>query len=167
MRYRSILLSTIKTQEKNGQTKTQPEKLSLISTEELENAERAILKVVQQTVYRDEINTLNKSSGHPVKRTSSLLKLDPFLRNGLLCVGGRLAQARVSTKAEDQIILPKNSHVSSLVVDHYHKLTGHSGRQHVLSLIRQKYWVVKANSTVRKVLTNCYKCRRQEVPFCE
>ena len=37
----------------------------------------------------------------------------------------------------------------------------------MLSLINQKYWVVKANSTVRKVLTNCYKCRRQEAPFCE
>ena len=45
---------------------------------------------------------------------------------------------------------------------HYHKLSGHSGRQHVLSLVRQKYWVVKANSAVRYVLTNCYKCRSQE-----
>ncbi|XP_068696910.1 uncharacterized protein [Montipora foliosa] len=78
-----------------------------------------------------------------------------------------LAEAHMSSEAKHQIILPKNSHVTSLVVDHYNRLSGHSGRQHVLSLIRQKYWVVKANSTVRKVLTNCYKCRRQEAPFCE
>ena len=73
----------------------------------------------------------------------------------------------MSSESKHRIILPKNSHVTSLVVDHYHKLSGYSGRQHVLSLIRQKYWVVKANSTVRKVLTNCYKCRRQKAPFCE
>ena len=167
LRYRSNLLSAIKTRQKTGQIKTQPEKLSLISTEELENAERAILKVVQQTAFRDEINTLNRSSDKRVKGTSSLVKLDPFFRNGLLCIGRRLAQARMSSEAKHQIILSKNSHVTSLIVDHYHKLSGHSGRQHVLSLIRQKYWIVKANSTVRKVLTNCYKCRRQEAPFCE
>ena len=72
----------------------------------------------------------------------------------------------MSSEAKHQIIFPKNSHVTSLLIDHYHKLSGHSGRQHVLSLICQKYWVLKANSTVRKVLTNCYKCRRQEAPFC-
>ena len=53
LRYRSNLLSAIKTRQKTGQIKTQPEKLSLISTEQLENAERPILKVVQQTAFRD------------------------------------------------------------------------------------------------------------------
>ena len=87
--YRSNILSAIKTRQKTGQIKTQPEKLSLISTEELENTERAILKVVQQTAFREEINTLSRSSDKRVKRTSSLIKLDPFFRNSLLCVGGR------------------------------------------------------------------------------
>ena len=129
--------------------------------EELENAESCTA-----SAFRDEINTLSRSSDKQVKRTSSLVKLDPFFRNGPLCIVGRLAQARMSSEGEHLIILPKNSHVTSLVIDHYQNLSGHSGR-HVLTLIRQKYWVVKANSTVRKVLKNCCKCRRQEAPFCE
>ena len=75
--------------------------------------------------------------------------------------------ARISLDAKHQIILPKNNHVSSLIINHYHTLSGHSGRQHVFSLLRQKYWVIKANSAVRKILTKCYSCRRREAPFCE
>ena len=58
----------------------------------------------------------------------------------------------LQTEAKHQIILPNSSHISDLIVDHYHKLSSHSGRQHVLSMIRQKYWIIKANSTVRRVL---------------
>ena len=118
LRYRSNLLSAIKTRQKTGQIKTQPEKLSLISTEELENAERAILKVVQQTVFQDEINTLNRSSDRRVKRTSSLVKLDPFFRNGLLCVGGRLAQAVCRQRQNIRLSCQRiaTSQASSLII---------------------------------------------------
>ena len=74
------------------------------------------------------------------------------MRDGLLPVGGRLTRAHISSDAKHQIIIPKDSHVSNLIIDHYHKLSGHSGRQHVLSMIRQKYWIIKANSAVRRIL---------------
>ena len=60
----AICEKTRQTRQKNRQAKTQPEKLSPVSTEELENAERAIFKVIRQTACRDEINTLNKLSGN-------------------------------------------------------------------------------------------------------
>ena len=94
-------------------------------------------------------------------------EVDPVQWNGLLCVAGRLSCARISLDAKHQIILPKNNHVSSLIINHYHTLSSHSGRQHVLSLLRQRYWVIKANSAVRKILTKCYSCRKREAPFCE
>ena len=78
-----------------------------------------------------------------------------------------MSWARISLDAKHQIILPKNDHVSNLIINHYHTLSGHSGRQHVLSLLRQRYWVIKANSAVRKILTKCYRCRKREAPFCE
>jgi len=36
-----------------------------------------------------------------------------------------------------------------------------------LSMIRQKYWIIKANSAVRRVLRGCYSCRKREAPPCE
>ena len=37
----------------------------------------------------------------------------------------------------------------------------------MLSLLRQRYWVIKANSAVRKILTKWYGYRKREVPFYE
>jgi hypothetical protein len=44
---------------------------------------------------------------------------------------------------------------------------GHAGRNHVLSVLREKYWVIKANSAVRKVITKCIPCRRFRTPVAE
>ena len=41
-----------------------------------------------------------------------------------------------------------------------------SGRQHVLSMMCQKYRINKANSAVRRVLRGCYGCRKHEAPPC-
>ena len=167
LRYRSHLLMASKSRQ-SVQLKSPVKKPSLISVEEMDRAEKAILQNVQQTAFPAEVHQLTGPSGSKyVRRSSPLFKLDPVLRNGLLCVGGRLSCARISLDAKHQIILPKNNHVSSLIINHYHTLSGHSGRQHVLSLLRQKYWVIKANSAVRKILTKCYSCRRREAPFCE
>lgn len=128
-----------KSRKGSDQPKTLKEEHSPITLEEMENAEKAILKNVQQEAFPEEFNELNKSSGSKrVKRSSCLFKLDPILEDGLLRVGGRLARARISYNAMHQIILPKKNHVSSLIIDYFHKLSGHSGRQHVLSMIRQK-----------------------------
>ena len=168
LRYRSNLLMASKSRVQSDQLKNPIEKPSFISVEEMERAEKAILQNVQQTAFPAEIRQLTGPSGSKhVRRSSPLFKLDPVLRNGLLCVGGRLSWARISLDAKHQIILPKNDHVSNLIINHYHTLSGHSGRQHVLSLLRQRYWVIKANSAVRKILTKCYRCRKREAPFCE
>ena len=150
------------------QPKSPGRKQSLNTIEEMKNAEKAILQTVQHAAYPMEFSELGKlRSSKGVKRSSPLFRLDPILKDGLLCVGGRLARACIPPEAKHQIILPKSSHTSDLIIDHYHKLSGHLGRQHVLSMIRQKYWIIKANSTVRRLLTGCCSCRRREAPFCE
>lgn len=96
-------------------TKTLQEKPSAITIQEMENAEKVILKNVRQEAFPGEFNELSKSSGNKhVKRSSCLFKLDPILEYGLLRVGGRLARACISCDAKHQIILPKKNHVSSL-----------------------------------------------------
>ena len=99
----------------SDQLKNPVEKPSLISVEELERAEKAILQNVQQTAFPAEVHQLTGPSGSEhVRLSSPLFKLDPVLRNGSLCVGGRLSCARISLDAKHQIILPKNNHVSNL-----------------------------------------------------
>lgn len=55
--------------------------------------------------------------------------------------------------------LPKDLR-TELIIDAIHKQLGHSGRNYVLSQLRQKYWVPNAHSAIRKVLSKCVVCRR-------
>ena len=56
-----------------------------------------------------------------IKTTSSLYKLDPFLDGeGLLRVGGRLRKATMSFEEKHPVIISKNSHITTLLIRHYH-----------------------------------------------
>ena len=48
-----------------------------------------------------------------------------------------------------------------------HQLSGHSGIDYVLSILRQKYWIVKARALVRKCLNGCFDCKRRQSPVGE
>lgn len=139
----------------------------------MEKAENVILSKVQKQAYPEEMRdlmnvdknipvTTEKQSKPHVKRSSTITKLDPILLGNLIRVGGRLSMANIPEDSKHQIILPKNHHVTTLLIRHYHNLAGHSGRQHVLSLLRERYWIIKANSAVRRVLNDCISCRKRQ-----
>ena len=140
-----------------------------INMEEMKAAELQILKCVQLHYFSERLQSLTKAgvdAAH-VKKSSGLLSLHPVLVNGLLRVGGRLDLAPASFDSKHQIILPKSDHVSTLIIEHCHLISGHSGREYVLSLLREKFWIVKASSAVRRVLSKCVSCRRRQRPVCE
>ena len=62
--------------------------------------------------------------------------------DGLLRVGGRLCNASLPSESKSQIILPKDDHVTRLIIYEYHSICGHSGREQVLAMIRQKFWII-------------------------
>jgi len=97
-----------------------------------------------------------------VRKSSNLCKLDPFvMQNGTICVGGRLRRAiSVSDQAKHPVILPKNDHIVDLIIRHEHEVNAHVGKEHVLSLLQQKYWIISGRSVVKKVLNKCVTCRR-------
>ena len=95
-------------------------------------------------------------------RLKSLQKLDPVVASdGLLRVGGRLrSSVSISEQAKHPVILPKSHHVVDLIVRHMHEIHGHVGKEHVLSLIREKYWIIGGRLTVKRILRRCVVCRR-------
>ena len=100
-----------------------------------------------------------RPKGGSVQKGSSIFGLDPVLVDGILTVGGRLHHASLPEDAKHQIILPKDHHVTNLIVRHYHFASGHSGREYLPPLLRSKFWVIRANSVVRTLLANCFSCR--------
>ena len=146
-------------------------KILPISLQEMNAAEKEIIKYVQRQEYPDELSCLTQNIQpleplaevtRSVKKSSSLFKLDVMLRSDLLRVGGRLEHSNLPDDSKHQIVLPSNNHVTTLIIQYYHRLCGHSGREYVLSLLREMYWVVHGNRTVRKVLSQCIECRKRQ-----
>jgi hypothetical protein len=136
-----------------------------ISLTELVNAEIEILKLVQQNCFKDELSRLqDKNGNNSVSNTSNISKLDPIVVDGLIRVGGRLQRAQINSDARHPVILPKTHHVVNLITKFYHHISGHSGLEYTLSLIRERFWIIKARSTVRKVLNGCVSCRKRQAP---
>ena len=114
----------------------------IVTASDLDNAEHAILVHLQRTCFPDEVKDLSSDVAFKVKVSSSLASLDPFIDNGILRVGGRLRSANLSDAAECPIILPKSQHVTDLIIRSVHARLGHARRNHVLSVLRERYWIV-------------------------
>ena len=144
-----------------------------LTVSELQYAELRIISYVQAQSFKREIATLrsdkvNKRTSYgEVPKTSSVYRLSPVLSaHGLLCVGGRLEHSMLPEKEKHPIILPKKHHVTSLLINHYHMLSGHSGKEFVLSLLRQKYWIIGARQIIRRIKRQCITCRKCFEPPC-
>ncbi|XP_022784631.1 uncharacterized protein LOC111325153 [Stylophora pistillata] len=148
---------------KNPKDQTKTKIATPISVKEMEVAEREILKYVQRKSFPEEMEILKsketnnemiciqpQSRTKLIKKSSAIYKLDPRLIDGLLLVGGRLRPASILESAKHQVILPKENHVSDLIIQCCPLASGHSGREHVLSLLRERFWVIRANSAVRR-----------------
>ena len=92
----------------------------------------------------------------PMKKTSSLYRLDPFLdENGVLRVGGRIRNAPVSYEIKHPVILPSKSHVTILLVRYHQERISHQGRGMTLNDLRSHgYWLIGGSSCV-------YRCHFQ------
>ncbi|KAI2646060.1 Transposon Tf2-9 polyprotein [Labeo rohita] len=136
-----------------------------LSVEDIIHAEKALVCFVQQQSFKSEILSLKK--GHTIKKGSSIYRLDPFLEDGILRVGGRLHKMAIPEDSKHQAILPKNSHLSTILLNHIHQTTGHCGKNQILSKLRQRFWIVHANSAARRLVRNCLICRRWNAPVME
>ena len=125
-----------------------------LTTSELSNAANDIVRHVQRTSFAQG----------PGQCPKDLRKLNPFLEDEILKVGGRIDRAPLGYEARHPAILPKGHHVTDLIVRHFHEKSHHSGRDQVLADIRQEYWIVKGRSAVNRVLSHCIPCRKVNAP---
>ena len=132
--------------------------LTPLSLADLEAAECCIVKDVQTRHFYREKSDLK--SGRPVRASSSLVRLDPWLDEGVLRVGGRLSMSTLPFDSKFPRILPKQDPVVDLLINAAHEKAGHQGRQHVLADLRASFWILGANAAVRRCISRCTKCRK-------
>ena len=77
------------------------------------------------------------------------MEMSPFgYSDGILRVGGRLEMSNLPYDAKHPIILPKQHHISKLVIAHIHN--HNFGVNFTLAELRQKYWIVNGREEIKR-----------------
>ena len=110
-----------------------------------------IVRVVQHDAFPVELALVSQKTPEDQKkyvpRSSPICNLNPFVPDGISRVGGRLENAPISFQ--------RKHHVTNLTIQNCHRQQGHCGPSQVLAFIRQRFWIVRGLSAVRRVLAMC------------
>ena len=134
---------------------------------ERQDAEILIFKELQRSAFKNEIASLSHKEQKPKLTTQSrLLRLDPFIDDqGLIRVGGRLENSTLPFAVKHPIILPRCSHVTELIIDHFHEKDKDQGKGMTMNEIRSYgIWILGLNAAVASHIYKCVQCRRQRRP---
>ena len=117
---------------------------------------RTTLRLIQNEVFNDEATTKELNG--------KLCKLDPYLdkNDKLIRVGGRLKRGNLPYAVKHQIILPKNHSAVKLLVRYYHVRNQHVGTEHLISLLRQEFWIIGVRVIVKRVIRECIQCQKRK-----
>ena len=122
-------------------------------------AENMILSTVQKASLQEELRFLAKQEGIQPSRVKELRLF--LSTDGLIRCQTRLAEAQfLSFDAKNPILLPAGEYITDLIIMHFHERVNHGSERCTVSILREKFWVVKARQQVRRVIRQCTFCKR-------
>ncbi len=134
-----------------------------ILTEERQDAERRVLRLIQHASFERTREELQGHEGLPAASRSALQKLTPQVHpDGLIHAHARLQNApELSYEAKFPIILPKDHPAVPLLIRETHQQLAHAGANATLAQLLTRFWPIHGRALVRKVVLACVPCRRQ------
>ena len=139
---------------------SQPLLNNWLTTAEVQGSENCIWRLVQERAFPRELSKLSKNPPESTSPNSVLVKITPFVQDGLLRVGGRLSRAKLEYEFKHPIILPSNSREVLLYVKSRHHTLGHCGVSHLVADLRRHLWILKVTTIARNEVRNCLTCKK-------
>ena len=134
-----------------------------LTIEEIRRAGLRIVRLVQEAAFKSERQAL--LSNQEVPSTSKLFNLDPYIMDNVIRVGGRLRNSTLPESQRHPVLLPRDGHITQLIVAYCHKQIHHQGRGQTLCQIRsQGYWILGGSRIVAEYIKNCVQCRKLRRP---
>ena len=90
--------------------------------------------------------------------------LAPFVKEGVVRVGGRLKHAPLTYEEIHPILLPASHPISKLIMREVHTQVSHGGPERTLSESRRKFWITRGRNLAKGVVKNCTICRKLRQP---
>ena len=127
-----------------------------LSSTELANARRHLIKGIQGLTYREELAYLLKKQS---KCPPLIRQLHLFLDNDqLIRCGGRIHNAPTTEFAKFPVLLPANSSFTALIIMDTQTNLHHGGVSITVTALRQVCWIPSIHQCVRKLLRQCVIC---------
>ena len=110
-----------------------------VKREELEEAEKIVIRIIQKSYYAELVERLQKSR-QPLKR-DALSQFNPKIEEGIVRIGGRLNQGTdLPYDVRHPVLLPPIGNVTSLIIRDAHHFLMHGSARNTTNLLRAKYW---------------------------
>ena len=119
-----------------------------LSVDETHRAEKILIQSSQCTFDKDYLEKITPQLG---------IYKD---KDGILRCGGRLNNSNLDIQAKNPILLPRNSHLSNLIIRESHSNVMHNGVKETLAELRSRFWIVKGRQLVKKIIGQCKICTR-------
>lgn len=123
------------------------------------NVLRIVIRMTQAINFPSLFKQL-KASGSTIT-PPTLAQLAPFIdAQGIIRVGGRLRYSSLSYDVKHPILLPKMSHLTTLLIRHYHLSFLHGGLKLILAMLSRRFWIISGRDAVRRFIFSCVPCIR-------
>ena len=127
-----------------------------VSAEELQISLEELIKHTQQFHFADDITLVRCG-----KMSRRLEKLSLFLdESGMLRVGGRLQHAHLPYDAKHPYLLPKDAHITRLIVAQFHARFMHAGTRTLQALLARSFWIISSRQVIRRCIAKCLVCSK-------
>ncbi|XP_058827460.1 uncharacterized protein LOC131687395 [Topomyia yanbarensis] len=133
--------------------------------EELATAETWVFRAIQKEVYPKEVDILSsigtQKGGSKLGCDSRLFKLAAFIdEKGVMRMESRISLASFAAyDTRYPIILPRNHHVTTIIIMWYHHKFLHGNRETVINEMLQRFHVSCLRVVVRSVTRECQQCK--------
>ena len=139
-------------------TEAQRNLAETLSYDELRHAIDFVILDMQRVSFQESFRIIRANQSLP--KGHMLVSLCPYIDGkDMLRVGGRLKNAPIPDASKHQLIIPRDHPVTMLIIRHEHKCNGHIGVEHVLSNLREIFWIVGGRTAIRSVIRKCFFCQ--------
>ena len=114
-----------------------------------------MVRTMLRTVHRPDVFWIKKAQKEFDVHSKELKKIRPRVdKDNIIVVGGRTERWMEGTwNRQFFVLLPKNHHISLLVVRREHACMGHLGRGETISRICSTYWILGVPTLVNNIIT--------------
>lgn len=129
-----------------------------LNQSEIMKAQTTLYRIAQNEAFADEIVRLKDGKLPP--KSSVIHKLSGYLdEDNVLRINSRLNYSCLPSFHEPPVILPKNSWITHLIIQHFHSKLHHLNFETTVNELRQHYHITRMRATVKSVIAKCQTCK--------